>query len=298
MAKTMLIALALIAVVNTGAAQEPTAEDGLGPYQFGMSSADARATAPNAEWVQRDQDGRVVLTGGPRVAIGGRLDASLVFMDDQLRRIVLAGVTSTACPDAVSAIVEMLEPRYGAFSSAAPQSLEQGALRQTVRTPAGSEIRVRGIDGRGASVSARYGAVYVVVQGRPERRSRCRLILTLGPQTDWQRFEPTEGPTLAQLDAAPRLADPLWSSRPNAYSFTRNYPQGALERAQDGVAMLDCLVVADGRLSCRVAEETPAGEGFAAAALGIARDFRVERGEDGAPALGRRVRVPIRFNAE
>jgi TonB family protein len=92
------------------------------------------------------------------------------------------------------------------------------------------------------------------------------------------------------------LPDPLWIARPNAQSFARYYPRDALESEIDGQAVLDCLVLEGGVLNCRVAHEAPAERGFGVAALMIAQDFRVERSVDGTPALGRRVRVPIRFN--
>lgn len=281
------------------AQEAATTEQGLGPYRFGMNSADLRATAPNADWASRNHDGGVIISGGPQVEVGAPLDASFVFASDQLRRIVLAGVVSGACPNAVSLMVGAMEPTYGAFTSVAPPSLELGAVKRVLHTQGGSEVRIREIDRARAdeAVSARYGESYVLVHGRPQGE-RCQLTLTFGPATDWVRSERAGGPTWAQLEAAQTLSDPRWARRPNAYSFTRAYPQRALDEVIDGTVVLDCLVLADGSLSCLAVDETPVGEGFATAALQIARDYRVRRGRDGESAIGRRVRVPINFNAE
>src|SRR5262249_14432487 len=141
-----------------------------------------------------------------------------------------------------------------------------------------------------------YGAMYVVVQGRREAGSDgCRVTVTLGPQSDWVRAEPDAGPTWAQLDAAASLANPHWRARPNAGSFVRAFPRRALNEHLSGAAVLDCLVVEEGRLSCVVAHETPTEWGFGSAALDVARDFRIDQSDDGTPALGRRLRFPIRF---
>ncbi|HYD87680.1 MAG TPA: hypothetical protein VEA80_09410 [Vitreimonas sp.] len=300
MAKNLLIALALIALSAMPSAQAQTAQNGLGPYTFGMSSAEVRATAPNAAWSSRNQDGGEILSGGPRVEIGGRFDARLVFTDSQLQRIVLVGLASAPCATAVPTMVEALEPLHGPLTSMAPPSLERGVLKRTQSTEAGSEIRVLGIEGRpDTTVSARHGATSIIVQGVDVESRRCQLTIVFGSNADWRRPDSGGvGPSWTQLDAAQSLVEPNWAARPNAYSFTRHYPQGALERTLDGEAVVDCLVVEDGRLSCIGVEETPVGEGFAQAAASIARDYRVRRGRDGTPAIGRRVRVLVRFNAE
>jgi|GEM_PF-2874676 len=300
MAKGLLIALALTAASSAAMAQAPASPNGLGPYQFGMSSADVRATAPNAAWRSRGDGRSEILSGGPRVELGGRFDARLVFADDQLQRIVLAGLTSAPCATTIPTMVEALEPLHGALTSVAPPALEHGVLKRVQLTDGGSEIRVLGVEGRqDTTISARHGPTSVIVQGTHVSAERCQLTIIFGSSTDWQRPEPGEGsPTWAQLDAAQTLIDPDWAARPNSHSFIRHYPQRALEQTLDGEAVVDCLVVDDGKLSCIGIEETPTGEGFAEAAVGIARDYRVRRGQDGTPALGRRVRLSVHFNAE
>lgn len=295
MFRSLIVAGAMM-WAGIAAAQEPPNEDGIGPYRFGMSVGDARGTAPNALWTVVQQGEAQVLSGGPRVAIGGRLDAALVFIEDRTQRIVLLGTTTGACVNAVAAMVETVEPLYGAFTSVAPHSLEGGALREVSYTELGSEIRWR--EGEGArffATSARHGRMYVIVRGDPEDAA-CRVTLTLGSETDWPREEATSGPTWAQIDAARSLPTPEYTRRPSAQSFARHYPYDALSSGISGVVALDCLVLENTTLDCRVAEESPPGRGFGPAGIAIGRDFRVRTTNGEESIVGRRLRVPVRFN--
>jgi hypothetical protein len=291
--------LALLAFANPASAQQPPREDGLGPYRFSMSVQEARNTAPNAPWAHERQRDLEILTGGPEVEIGGRMSTALVFVDGALTRLALVGVSPSACSDAVSSMVETLEPLYGAFRSMGPHALERGRLKSATRTQLGSEIRViEGEDGALVS-SARYGAMYVVAQGRAEAAGggeRCRVTVTFGPQSDWRRTDSGPGPAWAELDSSESLAEPVWTRRPASEDFTYDDTAKPPDRRVRRRAVLDCIVVDGGALDCRVAQEEPLDDGFGMAALQIAREFRVERGADGTSALGRRVRIPIRFN--
>jgi protein TonB len=114
---------------------------------------------------------------------------------------------------------------------------------------------------------------------------------------------PTPTPIPVAVDPPPApptpsvITDPQWLERPNARDFARYYPERALEREVTGRASLDCIVAADGRISCTVTSEDPPGYGFGEAALRISRHFRMSpQTRDGVPTSGGRVRVPIRFN--
>ncbi|MGE0830138.1 MAG: energy transducer TonB [Hyphomonadaceae bacterium] len=94
----------------------------------------------------------------------------------------------------------------------------------------------------------------------------------------------------------PVITNPTWVERPDGADFARYYPERALERERTGSVTLDCVVNANGRISCSVASEDPPGWGFGDAAVRISRSFRMApRLENGQPSEGGRVRVPIRF---
>ncbi len=288
------IAAVLVFAPHAASAQQQAA--GLGPYRFGMSEQDVRATAPDAAWISEPTDDGAVLTGGPPVSVAGRMNAALLFTHGALRRIVLAGATSTECAAALSTVVESLEPAYGPFSSLAPHRMEQGRLIAVARTEAGSELRVRDYEGAIKHVSASYGRMFIVARAEADGDEQCRVTVTFGDPSDWPRSDSGEGPSWDELDAAESLVEPVWLARPSPSDFARHFPVNALRRGVDGLGVLDCIVEVDGELSCRVVSDSPAGEGFGGAALRIARSFRVERGADGTPAVGKRIRVPIRFN--
>lgn len=65
----------------------------------------------------------------------------------------------------------------------------------------------------------------------------------------------------------------------------RFYPSRAMERAQEGSVLLDCIIAGDEISSCSVVHESNAGWGFGAAALRIACHFTVRAGADGTPQL-------------
>jgi protein TonB len=98
---------------------------------------------------------------------------------------------------------------------------------------------------------------------------------------------PAEPPATSYLNAT-------FLERPSGRDFERFYPHRALERGVSGRVVLDCNVAANGRLSCAVASEDPAGWGFGDASLRAAQQFRVAPATaDGAPTSGGRLRVPM-----
>ena len=82
--------------------------------------------------------------------------------------------------------------------------------------------------------------------------------------------------------------------RPGPEAFANAYPHGAAAMGLSGRAQIDCQVAPSGRLDkCKVASEIPAGVGFGAAAMNLARFFRL----DPASEAVRRgtIAVPIGF---
>jgi protein TonB len=113
---------------------------------------------------------------------------------------------------------------------------------------------------------------------------------------------PTPTPIPVAVDPPPApptpsvITNPQWLERPNSRDFDRYYPPRAMEREMEGRVQLDCIVAADGRISCTVTSEDPTGWGFGEAALRVSRHFRMAPAtRDGVPTSGGRVRVPITF---
>ena len=113
-------------------------------------------------------------------------------------------------------------------------------------------------------------------------------------------LEPTlPEPAASASDPPPPavIARPDWLHRPSGEDLARHYPRRALERGLSGRAEIGCAVTRTGRLqACAVLAETPAGAGFGAAALKLAREFQMRpQTEDGRPVEGGRVEIPISF---
>lgn len=89
------------------------------------------------------------------------------------------------------------------------------------------------------------------------------------------------------------VTDPVWVSRPR--NPERFYPREAFMQGLAGQVVLECDVDVEGRLTCVVASETPAGRGFGEAALRIANAHVMRPAtRDGAPAPARyRMVVPF-----
>lgn len=108
---------------------------------------------------------------------------------------------------------------------------------------------------------------------------------------------PTIQPPATQPTAAARPPSrPRWAQRASGRDLTENYPAAAARRAVEGRVVLDCLIGADLAIRCRATSETPAGYGFATAALRVSQKYRsAPTMEDGRPAAGERTSIAISF---
>lgn len=124
-------------------------------------------------------------------------------------------------------------------------------------------------------------------------------VLALSPAPP---LEQRGGPSVltdAEWDAATDLPDGVqmtWAERFGPRHIHSLYPPGPLRRSVEGRVALRCVVIEGGLLRCRPESETPAGQGFAEAALRLSSFMRAEATDTaGQPVLGRRVNLPLRF---
>lgn len=98
--------------------------------------------------------------------------------------------------------------------------------------------------------------------------------------------------------AAPVISNPAWAERPTARDMAGVYPARAARSGLSGAGTIRCGVRTNGSLmNCAVVSESPADEGFGAAALALAPRFRMRpRTVNGRPATGGTVTIPMRFN--
>jgi TonB family protein len=122
-----------------------------------------------------------------------------------------------------------------------------------------------------------------------------------GPELDRSIDETgNELPSTEPLTTSPTIgapsSRPVWLERPEADDLQRRFPRNALRAGIAGRVVLECLIRAEGDLLCVVFSEDPPEQGFGEAALQIAQEYRASSLlQDGTPAQGARIRLPITF---
>ncbi|MFZ4121700.1 MAG: TonB family protein [Caulobacterales bacterium] len=93
-----------------------------------------------------------------------------------------------------------------------------------------------------------------------------------------------------------RAGEIVWVNRINPERLAAAYPPRALSSGVGGRVVLNCTILIDGLVRCAVASETPAGQGFGAAAMRAAAGMRVSpQLDNGATSQGVTTQVPVVF---
>jgi len=97
---------------------------------------------------------------------------------------------------------------------------------------------------------------------------------------------------------APPAGTVQWAQRPSSRRIAELYPDRALREGTGGRVQLDCTVQASMAVSCSVASESPAGQGFGRAALSASNSYRASPTlSNGQSSVGARTRIAVAFQA-
>jgi outer membrane biosynthesis protein TonB len=117
-------------------------------------------------------------------------------------------------------------------------------------------------------------------------------------QSDLLSYPALPAPSEAALAAAPQLSptDYPWTQAPDVADFLHVYPRRALREGVSGTVELECLVVEDLRVACRVVSARPARYEFGDAAMALSGKLRVAPAlANGEPTMGGKLRWTVEF---
>jgi TonB family protein len=128
------------------------------------------------------------------------------------------------------------------------------------------------------------------------KRFRAPLALGDGHRTNGMYATLTVAFTLDMLDGKRRIGKPAWAQLPTGQQFGAAFPKPKAPLSV--VIAMDCGVAPTGALTdCHVQSETPPDQGYGAAAVRLADQFKIALWtEEGLPVVGGRVHVPLRYD--
>jgi TonB family protein len=91
---------------------------------------------------------------------------------------------------------------------------------------------------------------------------------------------------------------PDWATKPTIQELARFYPSEAQKTKLEGMAVIDCRVTIEGKLThCKVVREGPEQAGFGQAAIQLSEYFQMKPATlNGKPTAGGVVRIPLKFS--
>ncbi|MBC6981439.1 hypothetical protein [Caulobacter sp. 17J80-11] len=123
--------------------------------------------------------------------------------------------------------------------------------------------------------------------GEPVAREPARPAALTAPQQSGRRVVP--GPTRVVPTSGPQL---VWARAPSETDIEISYPIEAAVRSMEGRVVYLCRISRTLTLeACQVESESPPGEGFGEAGLGLTQRYQLASGL----APGEVIRLPIRF---
>jgi protein TonB len=174
---------------------------------------------------------------------------------------------------------------------------------RTERTPPASEESTRAYEPPAqpqvlASNTATGGPISLSPGSQTAPSTTPGTVVPLSPPTTTPSTPAATTPRSPPEELRGPMGSVVWTQRPSARRISDLYPQRALRQGLGGRVQLDCRVNADLSLSCRIASETPAGEGFGRAALAAADAYRARSTlSDGTSAVGTSTRLAVNFQA-